>query len=112
VAGETEAHVDSRESVKRKDSGISGGNSTDSLEAAAPKARDFAIPPTPKQNARNEKHDSLNKTVVTTDRPRLITAASSKGTFHHPYKENLGMGRRWKDAKNAVITKFGALKQA
>lgn len=90
-------------------SGISAASS----EAAAPKARDFAIPTAKHQNARHEKHDKhvskpISNSRLSPERQiRPITAGGAKGSIHHPNKENLGVGRRLKET---VITAFGGSK--
>lgn len=103
AVGETNATVENRKSPLRKDSGIS----IESPEAATPIARDFAVPQ--KNIRRHDKHDIPRATTNVSSKPRPNRAGSGRDlTFHHPNKENLGMGRRFKDA---MLTTFGGPKQ-
>lgn len=92
--------------MKRKDSGYS------SSEAATPIARDFAVPHNSDiQQNNNEKHDMAKPAAsIRGKQPRPATANSVKAVSFqdHPNKENMGMGRRLKDA---MLTTFGGLKQ-
>ncbi|PPJ49984.1 hypothetical protein CBER1_04736 [Cercospora berteroae] len=83
-----------------------------SSEAATPIARDFAVPHNGdiQQNNR-EKHDMAKPAAsIRGKQPRPATANSVKAVSFqdHPNKENMGMGRRLKDA---MLTTFGGLKQ-
>lgn len=103
----TDAAKDGRDVVSRKDSGMSGIRIS-SPEATTPIARDFALS---QQKIGHEKHD-IPRMMMTTSisKPGPTTRAGSVKTvsFSHPDKENLGRGRRFKDA---VLTTFGGHKQ-
>ena len=103
----TDAAKDPRDTVSRKDSGMSG-ISISSPEVTAPIARDFAVPQTKAaKNIRHEKHD-LPRTATNTSRPRPITAGSGKTVSFHSDEEMCGgMGRRF---KAAMLTTFGGQK--
>lgn len=92
AAGETAAKQDLRDSVTRKDSGMSG-LTLDSPEVAAPKTRDFAITPR-NMKVPYEMHDKSN----------AGNAIRPNSTIHYPNKENLGM---WQRLKVAMPTKLG-----
>lgn len=108
VAGVTDAAKDGRDVVSRTDSGMSGIRIS-SPEATTPIARDFALS---QQKIGHEKHDIPRMMMTTTSicKPRPTTRAGSVKmvSFSHPDKENLGRGRRFKEA---FLTTFGGHKQ-
>lgn len=104
--GETEVQTE-RDSVKRKDSGMSGMEAPKTPETATPKARDFAPTTverntTKNRNVRNEKHDTKNDTpAVDKSSKTPKTPASVLGENKH--KENLNMLRRMKNMALAPL---------